>query len=93
MALIIARIYPCLIEEKDLDSMTALQYLACNPSAFGKNAKMRPGVMEELMITLDPFKELGNNLKKIFNSEYNIFNFFLVIIYSSFAQLVLFFHL
>ncbi|RVX08049.1 hypothetical protein CK203_014686 [Vitis vinifera] len=47
--------------------MTALQYLACNPSAFGKNAKMRPGVMEELMITLDPFKELGNNLKKIFN--------------------------
>ncbi|KAL6333849.1 hypothetical protein AAG906_031147 [Vitis piasezkii] len=53
----------------DRDSMTALQYLACNPSAFGKNMKMRQGVMEELMITLDPFKELGNNLKKIFNSE------------------------
>ncbi|KAL6332598.1 hypothetical protein AAG906_009918 [Vitis piasezkii] len=50
----------------DLNSMT-LQYLACNPSAFGKNTKMRQGVMEELMITLDPFKELGNNLKKIFN--------------------------
>ncbi|XP_059596325.1 uncharacterized protein LOC104878396 isoform X2 [Vitis vinifera] len=40
---------------------------ACNPTAFGKNMKMRQGVMEELMISLDPFKELGNNLKKIFN--------------------------
>ncbi|KAJ9689829.1 hypothetical protein PVL29_012480 [Vitis rotundifolia] len=67
LALIIASTYPCLIEEKDHDSMTALQYLACNPSAFGKNMKMKQGVMEELMISLDPSKELGNNLKKIFN--------------------------
>ena len=67
--------------------MTALQYLACNPTAFGKNMKMRQGVMEELMISLDPFKELGNNLKKIFNSKYNTFNFFLIIICSSFTQL------
>ena len=52
--------------------MTALQYLACNPTAFGKNMKMRQGVMEELMISLDPFKELGNNLKKIFYNKYYI---------------------
>ncbi|CBI18650.3 unnamed protein product, partial [Vitis vinifera] len=87
LACCIARTYSYLIKEKDRESMTALQYLACNPTAFGKNMKMRQGVMEELMISLDPFKELGNNLKKIFNSKYNTFNFFLIIICSSFTQL------
>uniref|UniRef100_F6I2G8 Ankyrin repeat-containing protein n=1 Tax=Vitis vinifera TaxID=29760 RepID=F6I2G8_VITVI len=93
LAYYIARTYSYLIEENDRESMTALQYLACNPTAFGKNMKMRQGVMEELMISLDPFKELGNNLKKIFNSKYNTFNFFLIIICSSFTQLLFPFHL
>ena len=34
LAYFIAKSYPCLIKEKDQDSMTALQYLACNPNAF-----------------------------------------------------------
>lgn len=65
MAYFIADNYKCLIEVKDQDSMTGLQYLACNPTAFErKGMKKRQGVMEELMIQLD----VPHGIRETFNS-------------------------
>ncbi|XP_034697521.1 uncharacterized protein LOC117923373 [Vitis riparia] len=64
LAYFIADNYKCLIEVKDQDSMTALQYLACNPTAFErKGMKKRQGVMEELMIQLD----VPHGIRETFN--------------------------
>ncbi|KAL6332603.1 hypothetical protein AAG906_009923 [Vitis piasezkii] len=65
LAYFIADKYKCLTEVKDQDSMTALQYLACNPTAFGrKGMKKRQGVMAELMMQLD----VSHDIREIFNS-------------------------
>ncbi|XP_034698727.1 uncharacterized protein LOC117924244 isoform X2 [Vitis riparia] len=45
----IADCYPYLIDERDQSSMTALQYLACNPSAFqNEKTQIRRGFIEQL---------------------------------------------
>ena len=49
MALLIVESYPYLVEERDQSSMTALQYLACNPTAFRRGKiQIRQGFMELL---------------------------------------------
>ena len=65
MAHFIAETFSYLIEERDQDSMTALQYLACNPIAFEKKKiKTRRGFMEELMISTVPTQGLMEILIK-----------------------------
>ncbi|KAL6346959.1 hypothetical protein AAG906_006019 [Vitis piasezkii] len=64
----IAKSYSYLIEERDQDSMTALQYLACNPTAFEKKKiKTRRGFMDELMISTRPPQGL---MEKLINSKW-----------------------
>lgn len=49
LALLIAKRYPFLIEERDQSSITALQYLACNPTAFRRGKRqIRRGFIEQL---------------------------------------------
>lgn len=49
LALFIAKRYPFLIEERDQSSITALQYLACNPTAFRRGKRqIRRGFIEQL---------------------------------------------
>ncbi|XP_034681907.1 uncharacterized protein LOC117911615 isoform X1 [Vitis riparia] len=68
LAHFIAESYSYLIEERDQDSMTALQYLACNPIAFEKKKiKTRRGFMEELMISTRPPQGL---MEKLINSKW-----------------------
>ncbi|KAL6347347.1 hypothetical protein AAG906_016817 [Vitis piasezkii] len=68
----IAKSYSYLIEERDQDSMTALQYLACNPTAFEKKKiKTRRGFMDELMISTRPPQGLMEKLIKSMASKDN----------------------
>ncbi|KAL6346955.1 hypothetical protein AAG906_006015 [Vitis piasezkii] len=65
LAHFIAESYSYLIEERDQDSMIALQYLACNPTAFEKKKiKTRRGFMDELMISTRPPQGLMEKLIK-----------------------------
>ncbi|XP_034682192.1 uncharacterized protein LOC117911876 [Vitis riparia] len=67
LAHFIAESYLYLIEERDQDSMTALQYLACNPTAFEKKIKTRRGFMDELMISTVPTQGL---MEMLINSKW-----------------------
>lgn len=90
LANFIAERYKYLIEEKDQDSMTVLERLACNQTAFErKKIKMPQGFLEEFMISPNPTQ----GLKEMFNSQYSTFNFFLVIIYSYLLNYSCFFYL
>ena len=48
LASLIAEGYPFLIKERDQSSMTAFQYLACNPTTFRKRKIQRRGFIEQL---------------------------------------------
>ena len=50
LALHIIRLYPYLINERDESSMTSLQYLACNQTAFRRKemVQIKGGVIEKL---------------------------------------------
>ena len=48
LASLIAENYAYLIKERDQSSMTAFQYLACNPTTFRKRKIQRRGFIEQL---------------------------------------------
>ena len=87
----IAKRYPFLIEERDQSSITALQYLACNPTAFRRGKRqIRRGFIEQL--SKSKIEARRGSMGEVFMGSLILlcivpFNSFIIIIYSSFTQL------